>query len=124
MQAIYLFAETNDARRHRYDAGRFSFNVKKGRCETCEGEGFVFVEMLFLPSVYAPCPTCRGRPLTLKRYPDGITGEPFYASAIRSAITLPNMPLNARTTRCMIARIVGSLRRLGSKDLAALFAVW
>jgi excinuclease ABC subunit A len=55
-----LFAETNDARRHRYDAGRFSFNVKKGRCETCEGEGFVFVELLFLPSVYAPCPTCHG----------------------------------------------------------------
>jgi excinuclease ABC subunit A len=55
-----LFAETSDARRHRYDAGRFSFNVKKGRCETCEGEGFVFVELLFLPSVYAPCPTCHG----------------------------------------------------------------
>jgi excinuclease ABC subunit A len=55
-----LFAETKDARRHRYDAGRFSFNVKKGRCETCEGEGFVFVELLFLPSVYAPCPTCHG----------------------------------------------------------------
>ncbi len=55
-----LFAETKDARRHRYDAGRFSFNVKKGRCETCEGEGWVFVELLFLPSVYTPCPTCHG----------------------------------------------------------------
>lgn len=55
-----LFAETQNARRHRYDAGRFSFNVKKGRCETCEGEGFVAVELLFLPSVYAPCPTCHG----------------------------------------------------------------
>ena len=55
-----LFAETKDARRHRYDAGRFSFNVKKGRCETCEGEGWMFVELLFLPSVYAPCPTCHG----------------------------------------------------------------
>ncbi|HEV7554902.1 MAG TPA: AAA family ATPase, partial [Kofleriaceae bacterium] len=42
------------------DAGRFSFNVPKGRCETCEGEGFTFVEMLFLPSIYAPCPSCHG----------------------------------------------------------------
>ncbi|WP_445391129.1 excinuclease ABC subunit A [Stenotrophomonas maltophilia group sp. vghtpe118] len=55
-----LFAATPDARRRRFDAGRFSFNVAKGRCETCEGEGFVSVELLFMPSVYAPCPTCHG----------------------------------------------------------------
>ncbi|OZI18806.1 excinuclease ABC subunit A [Bordetella genomosp. 9] len=55
-----LFAATPDARRRRYDAGRFSFNVAKGRCETCEGEGFVSVELLFMPSVYAPCPACHG----------------------------------------------------------------
>jgi excinuclease ABC subunit A len=55
-----LFAATREARSRRYDSGRFSFNVAKGRCEHCEGEGFVFVELLFLPSVYAPCPTCRG----------------------------------------------------------------
>ncbi|MEO8700826.1 MAG: excinuclease ABC subunit UvrA [Kofleriaceae bacterium] len=55
-----LFAATKAARARRYDAGRFSFNVAKGRCEHCEGEGFVFVEMLFLPSVYAPCSVCRG----------------------------------------------------------------
>ena len=55
-----LFAATRAARARRYDAGRFSFNVPKGRCETCEGEGFVMVELLFLPSVYAPCPTCHG----------------------------------------------------------------
>ena len=55
-----LFAATKAARARRYDAGRFSFNVAKGRCETCEGEGFVMVELLFLPSVYAPCPTCHG----------------------------------------------------------------
>jgi excinuclease ABC subunit A len=64
-----LFAATPAARRRRYDAGRFSFNVAKGRCETCEGEGFVSVELLFMPSVYAPCPTCHGaryNPDTLK----------------------------------------------------------
>jgi excinuclease ABC subunit A len=55
-----LFAATPEARRKRWDAGRFSFNVAKGRCETCEGEGFVSVELLFMPSVYAPCPTCHG----------------------------------------------------------------
>ncbi|MDV3514241.1 excinuclease ABC subunit UvrA [Stenotrophomonas sp. C1657] len=55
-----LFAATPAARRRRFDAGRFSFNVAKGRCETCEGEGFVSVELLFMPSVYAPCPTCHG----------------------------------------------------------------
>ncbi|HEL4843807.1 MULTISPECIES: excinuclease ABC subunit UvrA [Stenotrophomonas] len=55
-----LFAATPAARRRRFDAGRFSFNVAKGRCDTCEGEGFVSVELLFMPSVYAPCPTCHG----------------------------------------------------------------
>jgi excinuclease ABC subunit A len=55
-----LFAATRMSRARRYDAGRFSFNVAKGRCETCEGEGFVMVELLFLPSVYAPCPACHG----------------------------------------------------------------
>ena len=55
-----LFAATPQARQRRYDAGRFSFNVAKGRCENCSGEGFVMVELLFLPSVYAPCPVCHG----------------------------------------------------------------
>jgi excinuclease ABC subunit A len=55
-----LFAATKQARARRFDAGRFSFNVAKGRCATCAGEGFVMVELLFLASVYAPCPTCHG----------------------------------------------------------------
>lgn len=55
-----LFAATPAARKRRYDPGRFSFNVPKGRCDTCEGEGFVSVELLFMPSVYAPCPDCHG----------------------------------------------------------------
>lgn len=64
-----IFASTKQARAKRYDAGRFSFNVAKGRCPVCQGEGFVMVELLFLPSVYAPCPTCHGaryNPDTLK----------------------------------------------------------
>jgi excinuclease ABC subunit A len=55
-----LFAATPAAKKRRYAAGRFSFNVEGGRCPTCEGEGFVCVELLFMPSVYAPCPVCRG----------------------------------------------------------------
>lgn len=55
-----LFAATKQARARHYDVGRFSFNVGKGRCDTCAGEGFVSVELLFMPSVYAPCPTCHG----------------------------------------------------------------
>jgi len=55
-----LFAATPEAQAEGYDAGQFSFNVAKGRCPTCEGEGFVSVELLFMPSVYAPCPTCHG----------------------------------------------------------------
>ena len=55
-----IFAETKAARARHYTAGRFSFNVAQGRCETCEGEGFVCVELLFMPSVYAPCSTCHG----------------------------------------------------------------
>lgn len=56
-----LFAATRKARSRRYDVGRFSFNVAKGRCANCEGAGFVSVELLFLPSVYTPCPVCHGR---------------------------------------------------------------
>jgi len=59
-QVRKLFATTKMAKSRRYDAGRFSFNVAKGRCPTCEGEGSVMVELLFLPSVYAPCSECHG----------------------------------------------------------------
>jgi excinuclease ABC subunit A len=55
-----LFASTKTAKARKYDAGYFSFNTGKGRCANCEGEGFVMVELLFLPSVYAPCPVCSG----------------------------------------------------------------
>ncbi len=55
-----LYAATDEARARGYTAGRFSFNVPDGRCETCQGEGFVAVELLFLPGSYGPCPTCHG----------------------------------------------------------------
>ncbi|GGO35945.1 excinuclease ABC subunit UvrA [Deinococcus humi] len=55
-----LFAATPLARENGFGPGRFSFNVRGGRCEHCQGEGWVMVELLFLPSVYAPCPVCHG----------------------------------------------------------------
>jgi excinuclease ABC subunit A len=55
-----LYAGTDEAVRRGYSAGRFSFNVAEGRCQTCQGEGFVAVELLFLPGTYAGCPTCHG----------------------------------------------------------------
>lgn len=55
-----LFAKTNDAKTRGYSAGRFSFNVKGGRCEACEGDGIVRIEMHFLPDIFVPCEVCKG----------------------------------------------------------------
>ncbi|HST90416.1 MAG TPA: excinuclease ABC subunit UvrA, partial [Ktedonobacterales bacterium] len=56
-----IFAQVPEARLRGYTPGRFSFNVKGGRCETCKGEGILTIEMNFLPDVYVPCETCKGK---------------------------------------------------------------
>ena len=56
-----LFAQTNEAKMRGYAPGRFSFNVKGGRCEACQGDGIIKIEMNFLPDVYVPCEVCHGR---------------------------------------------------------------
>jgi len=56
-----LFSNTNDAKMKGYAAGRFSFNVRGGRCEACEGDGILKIEMHFLPDIYVPCEVCKGK---------------------------------------------------------------
>ncbi len=56
-----LFTRTPDARQRGYKPGRFSFNVKGGRCEACRGDGIIKIEMVFLPDVYVPCEVCKGK---------------------------------------------------------------
>ena len=56
-----LFAQTNEAKMRGYDKGRFSFNVKGGRCEACQGDGLKKISMHFLPDVYVPCEQCEGK---------------------------------------------------------------
>ena len=56
-----LFALTNEAKMRGYERGRFSFNVKGGRCEACKGDGIIKIEMHFLPDVYVPCEVCKGK---------------------------------------------------------------
>src|SRR5699024_12285247 len=56
-----VFAQTNEAKVRGYKKGRFSFNVKGGRCEACRGDGIIKIELLFLPDVYVPCEVCDGK---------------------------------------------------------------
>lgn len=56
-----VFAQTNDAKMKGYTSGRFSFNTKGGRCEACEGDGIIKIEMHFLPDIYVPCEVCKGK---------------------------------------------------------------
>jgi len=104
-----LFAATKMAKSRHYDAGRFSFNVGKGRCENCQGEGFVMVELLFLPSVYAPCPVCGG-----SRY-NAATLEVTYNGATIADVLGMNVDAAARffASDAAILRGLETLREVG-----------
>ncbi|WP_017556414.1 ATP-binding cassette domain-containing protein [Nocardiopsis baichengensis] len=109
-----LFASTDRARELGYGAGRFSFNVDGGRCATCQGEGFVSVELLFLPSSYAPCPECKGaryNPDTLQvAYAGRNIAQVLEMTVEEAAGFFSDVPAAARPLRALAEVGVGYLR--------------
>ncbi|MGW5739229.1 MULTISPECIES: ATP-binding cassette domain-containing protein [Streptomyces] len=109
-----VFAATDAARTRGYGVGRFSFNVAGGRCETCQGEGFVSVELLFLPSTYAPCPDCGGaryNPDTLEvTYRERNIAEVLDLTVEAAAEFFADTPAVARSLRTLLDVGLGYLR--------------
>ncbi|WP_020555714.1 ATP-binding cassette domain-containing protein [Embleya scabrispora] len=109
-----LFADTDAARERGWTASRFSFNVDGGRCETCSGEGFVAVELLFLPGTYAPCPTCRGaryNPRTLEVAYRGLSVADVLGLTVDAAADfLAEVPTAARSLTTLREVGLGYLR--------------
>ncbi|MET9624554.1 excinuclease ABC subunit UvrA [Streptomyces sp. NPDC006464] len=109
-----LFAATDEARERGYQVGRFSFNVPGGRCETCQGEGFVSVELLFLPSTYAPCPDCHGaryNPETLEVRLRGLTiAEVLDLTVEAAAVFFADTPAAVRSLATLLDVGLGYLR--------------
>ncbi|TYD00159.1 excinuclease ABC subunit UvrA [Arthrobacter echini] len=108
------FAATPAARAKGFGMGRFSFNVPGGRCETCQGEGFVSVELLFLPGSYGPCPTCHGARYndeTLTVTLDGRTIADVLGMTVDDAeVFLANIPAAARSLETLREVGLGYLR--------------
>ncbi|NDZ82027.1 excinuclease ABC subunit UvrA [Streptomyces sp. SID10853] len=109
-----LFSATDEARARGYRAGRFSFNVPGGRCETCQGEGFVSVELLFLPSTYTPCPDCHGaryNPQTLEIRHRGLSIAGVLDLTVEAAADFfAGSPPAARSLRTLLDVGLGYLR--------------
>lgn len=109
-----LFTETEEAKARGYKAGRFSFNVAGGRCETCQGEGFVSVELLFLPSTYTPCPDCHGaryNPETLEITHEGRTIAGVLDLTVEAAADFfADTPTAVRSLRALLDVGLGYLR--------------
>ena len=95
-----LFAQTAEAKARGYDSGRFSFNVKGGRCEACEGDGILQIEMHFLPDIYVPCEVCKGKRYnreTLEvKYKDKNISDVLEMTAEEAAVFFENIPQIAR----------------------------
>ncbi|MER5934721.1 excinuclease ABC subunit UvrA [Streptomyces sp. NPDC002054] len=109
-----LFTASEEARARGWKAGRFSFNVAGGRCETCQGEGFISVELLFLPSTYAPCPECAGARYnaeTLRVRHRGLNIAEVLGLTVESAAEFfADIPAAARSLRALADIGLGYLR--------------
>jgi excinuclease ABC subunit A len=109
-----LYAATDAAQARGYSAGRFSFNVPEGGCETCQGEGFVAIELLFLPGTYAPCPTCHGARYDAETlevtYRDKNIAEVLAMSVDDAAKFLAEVPAAARSLETLRDVGLGYLR--------------
>ena len=109
-----LFAATEEARARGYSAGRFSFNVAEGRCATCQGEGFVEIELLFLPGTYAPCPTCHGSRYDAETlevtYRERNIADVLAMTVDEAAAFLADVPAAARSLRALRDVGLGYLR--------------
>ncbi|MCK9368209.1 MAG: excinuclease ABC subunit UvrA [Metallibacterium scheffleri] len=109
-----LFAQVPEARARGYEAGRFSFNVRGGRCEACEGDGMIKVEMHFLPDMYVPCDVCHGKRYnreTLEIHYKGHSISDVLEMTVESALQLLQpVPAIARKLETLIAVGLGYLK--------------
>jgi excinuclease ABC subunit A len=109
-----VFAMTAEARAYGYKPGRFSFNVKGGRCEACEGDGVREVEMHFLPNVYVTCEVCKG-----KRYNDATLRVTFKGKSIAQVLDTPiSEALELFANVRPLVKIIGTLEEVGLGYLA------
>ena len=100
-----LFASTAEAKARGYDSGRFSFNVKGGRCEACEGDGILQIEMHFLPDIYVPCEVCKGKRYnreTLEvKYKDKNISDVLEMTAEEALVFFENLPKISRKSKTL-----------------------
>ncbi len=109
-----LYAALPESKARGYTAGRFSFNVAEGRCDTCQGEGFVEVGLLFMPGTYSPCPTCHGARYDAETleitYRDRSVADVLAMSVDEAATFLEDVPAAARSLRALQDVGLGYLR--------------
>ena len=101
-----LYAQTTDAKMRGYNSGRFSFNVKGGRCEACEGDGIIKIEMHFLPDIYVPCEVCKGKRYnreTLEvKYKDKSIYDVLDMTAEEAVVFFENIPRIKRKIQTLV----------------------
>jgi len=101
-----LFASTNEANIRGYKAGRFSFNVKGGRCENCQGDGVIKIEMHFLPDVYVTCDVCHGKRYNREaleiKYKDATISDVLEMTVEQGAVFFENIPTIARKLNTLV----------------------